>query len=50
MRATLVQPWDIHVTDIPTGQDFFSDRARRPCGRLALVARLRLAAGTERPR
>jgi YfiH family protein len=32
----------IHVTDIPTGDGrFFSDRAERPCGRLALVARLR---------
>jgi YfiH family protein len=37
----------IHVTDIPTGPGstgpgyFFSDRSARPCGRLALVARLR---------
>jgi polyphenol oxidase len=35
----------IHVTDLPTGPPetscFFSDRAARPCGRLALVARLR---------
>jgi len=38
----------IHVTDIPTGPTapqglsyFFSDRAARPCGRLALIARLR---------
>jgi polyphenol oxidase len=45
----------IHVTDLPTGPResrastapvdlhgcFFSDRAARPCGRLALVARLR---------
>jgi len=34
----------IHTTDIPTGPvpgHFFSDRAARPCGRLALVARLR---------
>ncbi len=34
----------IHVTGIPTGpaghDTFFSDRAARPCGRLALVARL----------
>lgn len=35
---------NIHVTGIPTGKDFFSDRAQRPCGRLALVARLRAAA------
>ncbi len=38
----------IHTTDIPTGRTepagpghFFSDRAARPCGRLALIARLR---------
>jgi len=37
----------IHTTDIPTGpttptglSHFFSDRAARPCGRLALIARL----------
>jgi len=44
----------IHTTTIPTGPttptaptapgSFFSDRAARPCGRLALVARLRAAA------
>jgi YfiH family protein len=34
---------NIHVTEIPTGGDYFSDRAQRPCGRLALVARLRPA-------
>ncbi len=42
----------IHVTNLPTGPAspaesgsgyFFSDRAARPCGRLALVARLRAA-------
>ena len=38
----------IHVTEIPTGPIkptdsgyFFSDRSARPCGRLALIARLR---------
>jgi polyphenol oxidase len=38
----------IHITELPTGPTgpdspglFFSDRAIRPCGRLALVARLR---------
>lgn len=37
----------IHVTDTPTGPteppgpSFFSDRTARPCGRLALIARLR---------
>ncbi len=31
----------IHASSIPTGTgDFFSDRAARPCGRLALIARL----------
>jgi polyphenol oxidase len=42
---------NIHITDLPTGLTgsdghtgpgyFFSDRVARPCGRLALVARLR---------
>ena len=39
----------IHVTDLVTGPapgHFFSDRTARPCGRLALVARLR--SGCER--
>ena len=35
----------IHTTNLPTGpagnDHFFSDRAARPCGRLALIARLR---------
>ena len=32
----------IHITTLPTGHGhFFSDRVARPCGRLALVARLR---------
>jgi len=31
---------NIHVTGPHTGRGFFSDRAERPCGRLALVARL----------
>src|SRR2546421_9566426 len=40
----------IHVTPLPTGPAtptgyFFSDRAARPCGRHALVARLRGKAG-----
>jgi polyphenol oxidase len=41
----------IHITDIPTGPTeptepgyFFSDRSARPCGRLALIARLRTGA------
>ena len=59
-EAGLPDP-QIHVTDLPTGPSdrstpaapaapsvhgcFFSDRAARPCGRLALVARLRPAVG-----
>src|SRR5579863_969128 len=47
LRAAGVPAAQIHVTSQPTGPgpagpgDFFSDRAARPCGRLALVARLR---------
>ena len=48
LREAGVPEAQIHITDLPTGladpagQDsFFSDRAARPCGRLALVARLR---------
>jgi polyphenol oxidase len=43
-EAGLPDP-QIHTTTLPTGpagnSHFFSDRAARPCGRLALVARLR---------
>jgi len=31
----------IHLADVPTGAEFFSDRAARPCGRFAAIARLR---------
>jgi polyphenol oxidase len=31
----------IHLAAVPTGADFFSDRAARPCGRFAAIARLR---------
>jgi len=45
LREAGVPTSQIHVTDLPTGPAghgyFFSDRAARPCGRLALVARLR---------
>jgi YfiH family protein len=47
LREAGVPAAQIQVTDIPTGPDaagpgsFFSDRSARPCGRLALVARLR---------
>jgi hypothetical protein len=51
--APQIHTTDIPTTDIPTGDiptgptepagpgQFFSDRAARPCGRLALIARLR---------
>jgi purine-nucleoside/S-methyl-5'-thioadenosine phosphorylase / adenosine deaminase len=48
LREAGVPDAQIHITDIPTGPVnptdpglFFSDRAARPCGRLAVVARLR---------
>ncbi len=48
LREAGVPDAQIHTADIPTGPihpadpgRFFSDRAARPCGRLALVARLR---------
>jgi polyphenol oxidase len=51
LREAGVPDTRIYVTDLPTGPNqtakpaghgyFFSDRAARPCGRLALVARLR---------
>ena len=52
LRQAGVPAPQIHVTDIPTGPpkpgpanpgSFFSDRSARPCGRLALIARLRNA-------
>ncbi len=54
LREAGVPGAQIHVTDLPTGPaspaepgsgHFFSDRAARPCGRLALVARLRPTGG-----
>ena len=44
LREAGVPGPQIHVTDLATGPapgHFFSDRTARPCGRLALVARLR---------
>jgi hypothetical protein len=42
LREGGVPDAQIHASAIPTGTgDFFSDRAARPCGRLALIARLR---------
>jgi polyphenol oxidase len=43
LRDAGLREQNIHVTEIPTGGDYFSDRAQRPCGRLALAARLRVA-------
>jgi purine-nucleoside/S-methyl-5'-thioadenosine phosphorylase / adenosine deaminase len=41
LREAGVPDTQIHASAVPTGTgDFFSDRAARPCGRLALVARL----------
>ena len=44
LREAGVPGAQIHATALTTGPadsgDFFSDRAARPCGRLALVARL----------
>ena len=42
LRESGVRDGNIHVTEYVTGTGvFFSDRSARPCGRLALVARLR---------
>ncbi len=41
LREAGLREQNVHVTDIPTGGSYFSDRAERPCGRLALIARLR---------
>jgi len=32
---------NIHVAAVPTGTEFFSNRAARPCGRFGVIARLR---------
>jgi purine-nucleoside/S-methyl-5'-thioadenosine phosphorylase / adenosine deaminase len=41
LREAGVPDAQIHASTVPTGTgDFFSDRAARPCGRLALVAQL----------
>jgi copper oxidase (laccase) domain-containing protein len=36
---------NIHVAAVPTGADFFSNRAARPCGRFGVFARLRPRGG-----
>jgi polyphenol oxidase len=40
LREAGVASNHIHVAAIPTGAGFFSDRAVRPCGRFAAIARL----------
>lgn len=44
-NALLLERAGVTVIDtsgcIPTGEDYFSDRVRRPCGRFGLLARLR---------
>ena len=40
LRDAGVQDINIHVTDVPTGDRFFSHRAQQPCGRFAAIAHL----------
>jgi polyphenol oxidase len=40
LREAGVPEERIHLAAVPTGADFFSDRAARPCGRFAAIARL----------
>lgn len=56
LRQLGVPDAQIHVTDLPTcltgptgNAYFFSDRAARPCGRHALIARLRPSPATPKP-
>jgi hypothetical protein len=41
LREAGVAGDQIHVAAVPTGADFFSNRAARPCGRFGVLARLR---------
>jgi polyphenol oxidase len=41
LRDAGVAEDSIHVAAVPTGADFFSNRAARPCGRFGVLARLR---------
>ena len=49
LRQAGLREQNIHVTDVPTGGNYFSDRAERPCGRLALIARRRDSRGNRWP-
>ena len=46
LREAGVPGDQIHVAAIPTGADFFSNRAARPCGRFGVLARLRPREGS----
>jgi polyphenol oxidase len=48
LREAGLREQNVHVTDVPTGGNYFSHRAERPCGRLALIARLRDDPGSGR--
>ena len=49
LRAAGVPDAQVHLAALPTGgARFFSDRAQRPCGRFAAIARLRPSGGAER--
>jgi YfiH family protein len=41
LREAGVADANIHVAGVPTGAEFFSNRTARPCGRFAVLARLR---------
>ena len=46
LREAGVPGDQIHVAAIPTGADFFSNRAARPCGRFGVLVRLRPREGS----
>jgi polyphenol oxidase len=48
LREAGVAGDNIHVADVPTGTDFFSNRTARPCGRFGVFARLRPRDGSAR--
>jgi len=48
LREAGVAGDNIHVADVPTGADFFSNRTARPCGRFGVFARLRPRDGSAR--
>jgi len=41
LREAGLADGNVHVAAVPTGVDFFSNRAARPCGRFGVIARLR---------